>query len=155
MKMFTLSDLDKFVWAFFVVLPIVNLVHAAGHQLFVWIFGLKGDLTIGRGKRLFSIGCMHIHVLYFVDAACHYKGIEKKKRWQQTLIHGGGVLFNLLSILVVNSLIIQDVLPKSSFFYQFVYFSFYFIFFAVLPFNYGEDSPNDGKSILLIWKQKK
>lgn len=153
MTMFSLSDLDKFAWAFFVILPIVSFIHAVGHHFFVWLFGGKGDLIVGKGKEIFCIGPIHIRLFYFIDAACHYKGIEKKKRWQRILIHGGGSLFNLLTVLVINFLIIQDILPRSSFFYQFAYFSFYYIFFALLPFDYGENAPSDGQAILLAWKK--
>lgn len=153
--MFSLSDFDKFAWAFFVVLPIVSMIHAAGHQFFVCLFGEKGDLIIGKGKELFCVGSIHVRLFYFVDASCLYKGMEKKKRWQQIVIHGGGVLFNLLTILVVNFLITQGILPKNSFFYQFVYFSLYHIFFSLLPIDYGENAPSDGKAILVAWKRKK
>lgn len=155
MRMFSLSDLDTFAWAFFVILPIVSLIHATGHHFFVWLFGGKGDLIVGKGNEIFGIGPIHIHLFYFIDATCYYKGIEEKKRWQQILIHGGGSLFNLLSVLVINLLIMQEVLPRSSFFYQFAYFSLYYIFFALLPFDYGENAPSDGKAILMAWKQKK
>ena len=152
--MFSWDDLDTFAMAFFVLLPIVATIHVVGHKFFIWLFGGKGDLTIGRGKELFQIGSVHFHILYFIDSACTYHGVKENKRWKEIFIHAGGILFNGISIVVINFLIIQEVLPKSQVFYQFVYFSVYFIFFAILPCDYGKDNPSDGKAIFLAWKQK-
>ena len=153
--MFSWDDLDTFVLAFFVVFPIVAIIHAAGHKFFIWLFGGEGDLTIGKGKALFQIGSIHFHILYFVDSACNYYGVDRNKRWKQIFIHSGGILFNGISVAVINYLIIQEILPKSQLAYQFVYFSIYYIFFAILPIDYTKDNPSDGKAIFLAWKQKK
>ncbi|KAB7670737.1 hypothetical protein [Bacillus sp. B1-b2] len=150
--MFSWDDLDTFAIAFFVLLPIVAFIHVVGHKFFIWIFGEQGDLIIGRGVKLFQLGSIHFHVLYFIDSACNLQGMEKEKTWKQIVIYAGGILFNLIAIVVVNFLIIQGILPKSHIFYQFVYFSVYYIFFAIIPCDYGENNPSDGKSIYLAWK---
>lgn len=147
--MFTLNDLATFVWAFFIVLPLTSFIHAAGHAFFIWVFGGKLQLTFGRGKPLAKIGIIDIRRFYFVDAACHYDRISRDKRWKHALIYGGGILFNMLSIIIVNSLIYAEILPMHQFFYQFGYFSLYFIFFALIPIDYGENNPSDGKAIYL------
>jgi len=150
--MFSWNDLDKFFWTFFITFPIVAVIHAAGHAFFVFLFGGKGDLVIGRGKRLFSIGHIHFHFLYFLDSVCVYEAIDNDKRWKHALIYAGGLIFNIVTILVINYLVYKGVLPKDIFFYQMVYFSFYYLFFAILPVDYGKDNPSDGKAIYLVLK---
>ncbi|OCA83183.1 hypothetical protein A8F94_18885 [Bacillus sp. FJAT-27225] len=147
--MFSWDDLHTFAWAFFVVLPIVAFIHAFGHVFFVYLFGGKADLTVGRGRKIFTLGRMHFFLLYFIDAACAYTEIKNGKRWKHALIYAGGVIFNGLTILIVNLLIIEGILPTHQFFYQLGYFSLYYIFFALLPVNFGEDNPSDGIAIYL------
>ncbi|RHW41171.1 hypothetical protein D1B31_09555 [Neobacillus notoginsengisoli] len=153
--MFSWNDLVTFCWAFFIVLPLTSFVHATGHTFFVVLFGGKPVMTMGRGRKLFSLGTFHVHSLYFIDASCQYDKIKKEARWKYALIYAGGVIFNALSILVVNSLIHMGIWPKHLFFYQFVYFSVYFIFFALLPIEYGKDNPSDGKALYTLLKSGK
>lgn len=153
--MFSWDDMITFFGALFIVLPLTSFIHAAGHTFFAVLFGGKPKLAMGRGKKLFSIGSFHVHSLYFVDASCHYDKIKNDSRWKYALIYGGGVIFNALSILIVNSLIHLGIWPKHLFFYQFVYFSVYFIFFSLLPIEYGEDHPSDGKALYTLLKKGK
>ena len=153
--MFSWDDMVTFCWAFFIVLPLTSFVHAAGHTFFIVLFGGKPVLTMGRGKKLFSLGTFHFHSLYFIDASCQYSEIKNKTRWKYALIYAGGVIFNALSILIVNSLIHLGIWPKHIFFYQFAYFSVYFIFFALLPIDFGKDNPSDGKALYTVLKKGK
>ncbi|HZG70630.1 MAG TPA: hypothetical protein VEY51_03755 [Chondromyces sp.] len=153
--MFTLEDMITFAWAFFIVLPLTALIHAAGHAFFIWIFGGKTNLILGRGRKIFSIGILDIRTLYFIDSACYYEKIKKEKRWKHGLIYAGGIIFNALSIFLVNTFIYMDIFPKHLFFYQFVYFSIYYIFYAVLPIDYGKNNPSDGKAIYEVLRYGK
>ncbi|WP_059171035.1 hypothetical protein [Bacillus sp. FJAT-27445] len=150
--MFSWNDMITFFWAFFIVLPLTSFVHAVGHTFFLVLFGGKPVLTMGRGRKLFSVGTFHVHSMYFIDASCQYTEIKDDSRWKYALIYGGGIIFNVISILLVNSLIHLGIWPKHLFFYQFVYFSVYFIFFASLPIDYGKDNPSDGKAIYTVLK---
>lgn len=154
-SVFSWDDMVTFCWAFFIVLPLTSFVHAAGHTFFIVLFGGKPVLTMGRGKKLFSLGTFHFHSLYFIDASCQYSEIKNKTRWKYALIYAGGVIFNALSILIVNSLIHLGIWPKHIFFYQFAYFSVYFIFFALLPIDFGKDNPSDGKALYTVLKKGK
>ncbi|WP_231505557.1 hypothetical protein [Bacillus sp. EB01] len=149
MVLFSWDDLQTFTWAFFVVMPIVAFIHAFGHVFFIFLFGGKADLNVGRGRKILSLGRMHFFILYFIDAACQYTDIKREKRWKHALIYGGGIIFNGLTIFIVNTLITQGIWPESQFFYQLVYFSLYYIFFSLLPVDYGKDNPSDGRAIYL------
>ncbi|RJS58844.1 hypothetical protein [Bacillus sp. PK3_68] len=145
--MFTFHDMITFAWAFFITLPLTLIIHTGGHVFFAWLFGSSAKLTVGRGKVIFSLKRVEVRKFYFVDAACYYGKLKKEKRWKHALIYAGGPLFNALSIIPINGLIHLGYLPKHLFFYQFVYFSLYLIFFSVIPIDYGEENPSDGKAI--------
>ncbi|MCI3987191.1 hypothetical protein MMJ63_20645, partial [Bacillus vallismortis] len=66
------------------------------------------------------------------------------------LVYAGGSLFILRSIFAVNLLIIHSVLKPNVFFYQFVYFSTYYVFFALLPVRYSEKMSSDGLAIYKV-----
>ena len=139
--------MGTFVWAFFITLPLTLLIHTGGHAFFAFLFGGKPTLTIGRGGRLVKMKRLEIRKLYFIDAACYYEKIRQDRRWKHALIYAGGSIFNILSILIINGLIHTGVLHTHLFFYQFVYFSIYLVFFAIIPIEYGENNPSDGKAI--------
>ncbi|HEY4551976.1 MAG TPA: hypothetical protein VIG80_02165 [Bacillaceae bacterium] len=153
--MFTLKDMGTFLWAMFLTLPLVALIHSAGHLFFAKLFGGKIRLILGRGKPLVHWPAFEIRLLYFVDSRCHYGKLRVDNRLTHCLVHAGGILFNVMSILAVNIAIYAGYLPKHLFFYQFVYFSVYYIFFALMPIQYGEGHYSDGLSILYIIKRKK
>lgn len=145
--MFTLEDMGTFSWAFFVTLPLTMLIHALGHSFFAYLFGGKVTVTIGRGGKLLRLSGVEVRKFYFVDSACSYGDLRRDRRWKHALIYAGGPLFNVISIFVVNGLIHAGVWEPKLFFYQFVYFSVYFVFFSIIPIDYGENNPSDGKAI--------
>lgn len=150
LELFTLKDMTTFIFAFFVTLPIVALIHALGHLFFAKIFGGKIKLYLGKGKPLFRLGILEIRLLYFFDSECHYQQLKINNKLSHFLVHAGGIIFNLIAIFLVNSAIYAGFLFKHIFFYQFVYFSVYYIFFALLPIKYGKNHYSDGMSILTI-----
>ncbi|MEK3886238.1 hypothetical protein [Bacillus sp. FSL K6-3431] len=148
--MFTFNDTITFVFAFFITLPIVALIHSLGHLFFASIFGGQIKLVLGRGKRIFSRGIFELRLLYFFDSKCHYRKLKINNKLSHCLVHAGGIIFNILAIVLVNTSIFIGLIPKHIFFYQFVYFSVYYIFFALLPIQYGENHYSDGKAIISI-----
>ena len=152
--MFGFNDLWKFFFSFFLVLPIVTLVHQLGHMFFARLFGGRVNVHIGTGKVLTKIGPLHIRRLYFYDGWCEYVTIAKKKiRWQLILVYLGGSIFNLASILIVNGWVLMNGMEEGIFVYQFVYFSFYFLFFSLFPVWRGDD-PSDGMAVWNLLRKK-
>ncbi|WP_096439579.1 M50 family metallopeptidase [Alteribacter populi] len=145
--MFGWSDIPTFIWALFVILPIVSLIHELGHFLFTRLFGGKLDFSLGRGKIIFKLGEFEIRRVYFLDSWCQIKELKVNNRWSHAIVYLGGPLFNIGSVVIINSSIHAGVLPAHILFYQFVYFSLYFAFFSLLPVEYGEGQPSDGKAI--------
>ncbi|MFC0272907.1 hypothetical protein ACFFIX_15875 [Metabacillus herbersteinensis] len=153
--MFGFDDFLKFIQAFFIIFPAVTLLHVLGHIFFAKIFGGKEiKVVIGCGKRLFSIGFVEIRKYYFWYGGCEYNHLTFDNRLSHSLIFLGGSLFNLVSIFIVNQLIWQQILEPSIFWHQFIYFSFYFIFFALLPMEYENGSPSDGKALYRLIRNK-
>ncbi|TMW70632.1 hypothetical protein [Alteribacter natronophilus] len=145
--MFGWSDIPSAIWAFFIILPLVALIHELGHYAFTRLFGGKIAFTLGRGKLLFKMGGFELRRVYFLDSFCQIKELKVSNRLSHALVYLGGPLFNLLTIIIVNSLIHAGFLPPHMVFYQFAYFSLYFMFFALLPVEYGEGHPSDGKAL--------
>ncbi|WP_339230224.1 hypothetical protein NSQ77_08160 [Oceanobacillus sp. FSL K6-2867] len=151
--MFEWKDLITAFWAFFVLLPIVALIHQLGHYLMALLFGGRSEIILGRGKLLFKIGTITVNRYYFLDSYCHYESLRKNTRLTHLLVHGGGVLLNLISILLVNLFIIIGWLPETQFFYQFGYFTIYYMFFSLFPVQYSEKHASDGKQIINILRK--
>jgi hypothetical protein len=149
-SMFGFDDMVKFLWSFLIVLPLVSIIHVAGHSFMAFIFGGKGSLDIGMGKKLFRIGPIQVRTIYFMDSFCRYGELKIDNRFTHALVYAGGCLFNLITIFAVNLLIIHSVLKPNVFFYQFVYFSTYYVFFALLPVRYSENKSSDGLALYKV-----
>lgn len=153
--MFTLGDIPMFFISFFFILPIVTLVHEAGHVWVARLFGGKIKFCIGTGETLFNIGSLEVKKKYFMEGWCQYEDLTYNKTWAHVSIYLAGSVFNVIVILIINYLILIDVLPKALFFNQFAYFSFYFIFFSLIPFKNNEGKPSDGMAIYEVIKYGK
>ncbi|MCM3717604.1 hypothetical protein [Fictibacillus phosphorivorans] len=150
--MFGFEDLWKFFFSFFLVLPIVTFIHEAGHLFFGKVTGGHVRIHIGSGNRLFTIGPCHIRKLYFWDGWCEYENLSNHTRRHLVAVYLGGPLFTILSMLVVNGLIHLEIIKAGVFTYQFVYFSFYFVFFSLIPITHN-GHPTDGKAAWDVIKQ--
>ncbi|GGB41083.1 site-2 protease family protein [Fictibacillus barbaricus] len=151
--MFGFEDVWKFFFSFFLVLPIVTFIHEAGHLFFGKITGGKVRIHIGSGNRLLKIGPCNIRALYFWDGWCEYENLKNHTRRHLVAVYLGGPLFTILSMLIVNMLIYMEVFKAGIFTYQFVYFSFYFVFFSLIPIEHN-GYPTDGKAAWDVIKRK-
>ncbi|MRX73105.1 hypothetical protein GJU40_13230 [Bacillus lacus] len=150
--MFGLSDMPSFFVALLIVLPLVALVHQLGHIFFAWLFGGKVSFILGRGRTLLKIGFLEIKTVYFIDSFCHYEDLAVDNKLTHSLVYAGGVIFNIVSVFILNSIILAGYLDPKMYFYQYAYFSVYYAFFAVLPIQYGENHPSDGKALYDVIK---
>ncbi|WZL88886.1 site-2 protease family protein [Salinimicrobium sp. 3283s] len=153
--MFGISDIPKFLLAFFLVLPLISILHEAGHVFFAWLMGAKNiRIVVGSGKPVFNHGILEIRQYYFWYGFCTFENIERKEKLANILIFSGGALFNLLSTIAVILLVENDVLSAGMLTYQFTYFSMYYVFFALLPMLYPGGNFSDGKVILELLKNR-
>ncbi|MGG3571740.1 hypothetical protein ABES25_17390 [Bacillus gobiensis] len=150
--MFELKDMITFLWSFFLILPIVSLIHVAGHSFFAFIFGGKASMEIGLGNLLVKIGPIKVKSMYFIDSLCQYNSLKLDNRLTNALVYAGGAIFNLGTIFLINNLIINNILEPHLFFYQFSYFSAYYTFFALIPVQYSKDNLSDGMAIFKVLK---
>ncbi|MFC4076368.1 hypothetical protein [Salinithrix halophila] len=152
--MFDWTDLGTFFLAFFVVLPLVTLIHGLGHLFFAWLFGAKNArIIVGCGSVLGRLGMVEIRKIYFWYGTCDFEDLPTPRRHKALWIYLGGALFNLLSIVLLNTLIWTGILGTHNAFYQFAYFSFYYAFFALVPIEYPDGEPSDGQAVL-DWYRK-
>jgi hypothetical protein len=153
--MFGISDIPKFLLAFFLVLPLISILHESGHVFFAWLMGAKKiRVTVGSGKPVFNRGILEIRQFYFWYGYCTFENIKRKEKFANLLIFAGGAFFNLLSTIIMILLVENKVLEDGMLTYQFTYFSMYYLFFALLPMIYPGGSYSDGKIILELLKGK-
>ncbi len=153
--MFGISDIPKFLLAFFLVLPLISILHEAGHVFFAWLMGAKKiRVVVGSGKPVYNLGIIEIRQFYFWYGFCTFENIERKEKLANILIFSGGALFNFLSTIGVILLVENEVMKEGMLTYQFTYFSMYYIFFALLPMIYPGGNYSDGKMILELLKDK-
>jgi len=153
--MFGISDIPKFLLAFFLVLPVISILHEAGHVFFAWLMGAKNiRVVVGSGKPVLNKGILEIRQYYFWYGFCTFENIERKEKVANILIFLGGALFNLLSTIAVILLVENKVLQSGMITYQFTYFSMYYVFFALLPMLYPGGNYSDGKMILELIKNR-
>lgn len=153
--MFGISDIPKFLLAFFLVLPLISILHEAGHVFFAWLMGAKNiRVVVGSGKPVLKKGIVEIRQYYFWYGFCTFENIKRKEKVANILIFSGGALFNLLSTIAVILLVENKILESGMITYQFTYFSMYYVFFALLPMLYPGGNYSDGKMILELLKNK-
>ena len=147
--MFGVSDIPKFVLAFFLLLPVISILHEGGHVFFAWLMGGKKiKVTVGSGKPLFQLGIVEVRKYYFWYGVCTFENIKRDKKLANILIFFGGSFFNLLGTIAVIYLVKNGYLEEGLVTYQFTYFSLYYIFFALFPMPYPDGNYSDGKIIL-------
>lgn len=154
--MFGISDLPKFFLAFFLVMPLISILHEGGHVFFAWLMGGKNiKVSVGTGKPIFNWGMIEVRKYYFWYGLCTFENLRVNSRWSNILVFGGGSLFNLIGVLAVMILVEQQLIDTNMFTYQFTYFSLYYIFFALFPMPYPDGNYSDGKIILDLLRNKK
>ncbi|TLS38953.1 hypothetical protein [Pseudalkalibacillus caeni] len=148
-------DFVRFVQAFFVIFPLVTFIHLLGHYTYIRFYGgKKAKIVLGCGKPILTIGPIEVRLFYFWFGGCEYSELANETVKSKVWIYTGGFLFNLMSISVIYVFIYSSIIPANGFLYQFVYFSFYVLFFAVLPMDFPDGSPSDGKAIIQLLRKK-
>jgi hypothetical protein len=146
--LFGFTEIWKFFFSFFLVLPGVTFLHEFGHYFFARIFGGKVRVHVGTGNVLMKIGPLRIRKLYFYDGWCEYVSLKEDAKYSKVLVYLGGSLFNLAAILLLNFFIFKGIFEANLFFYQFTYFSFYYVFFSLMPMEQSSGCPSDGLAAL-------
>jgi hypothetical protein len=111
-------------------------------------------LVLGCGAKLFTFRFIEFRICYFWYGGCEFSKINVTNRLHHLLIYFGGSFFNIISIIIIHMFIKLNIINASSITYQFIYFSIYTIFFALLPMDYPDGSPTDGKAIYRILRKR-
>lgn len=153
--MFGIQDIPKFILAFFILLPVISIIHEAGHVFFAWLMGGKNiKIVVGTGKPIFRWWIVEVRQFYFWYGFCTFDNITRQKRLANILIFSGGALFNLLAAIGIILLVESGMLQEGLVTYQFTYFSLYYIFFALVPIPYPDGTFSDGRIILDLIRGK-
>jgi hypothetical protein len=148
--MFGISDFLGFLLALLILSPFVAFIHELGHAFFAWVFGGEFKFSLGRGKKVFHIGPFSLHRMYFLDAFCYYSKLKWNNRLTHLLVHAGGIIFNLGSVLMLNLLIHLGYIEPHDLFVRYSYFSVWLATFSLIPVDYGNGNYSDGLSIYRI-----
>ena len=94
-----------FLGGILIGLPSRLLIHEVGHAFFVKIFGGQIEkIKMGEGKKICSIGLIDIHGWYFVRGSIAFNNIKIKTKISNVLILLGGLIFNFITLELVNYL---------------------------------------------------
>ncbi|MAG89098.1 site-2 protease family protein [Zunongwangia profunda] len=146
-------DLLKLCLAFFVIMPAISVFHEFGHVIAAKILGAKNiKIIIGSGKIIFNSKYIELRKYYFYYGYCYFENIDDKSKWRNLFIYSGGAIGNIMIALSLMYAIKNEMLTSSIFTYQFLYFSLYYIFFALFPMSYPDGNYSDGKIIYHLIK---
>lgn len=146
------SLIELFV-GIFVFLPIITLIHESGHLFFNRLFGGRPNkVVLGAGKKLFSIGILEVKRYFFMLGYCTHSDTECKALRIVEL--AGGVLFQLLTCLLINMLVDLRIIKHSSWYDVFISLTLYIALSAMIPIKY-HNIDSDGMQIYKVLRYGK
>lgn len=147
--MFGLSDLLSLIISAFIILPVVVFLRESGYLVVSWLFGVvKPRLTIGSGPRLIKIGMIDIRKYYHLYSWFSYDDLKRKSKFAYISIYSGPILVNLFVALLINFLIANGWAAEyKTFWDRFVFYSFYYLLFDIVPMITINGKPNNGMII--------
>lgn len=147
--MFGFSELKSLIISAFIILPVVLFLRETGYLITSWVFGVQNPrLTIGSGPRIFKLGMLDIRKHYHLYSWFSYDSLKRKSKIAYTLIYAGPILINIFFALTINALLANGMLQDfRTFWERFVFYSFYYILFDVIPMITVNGKPNNGMII--------
>ncbi|MBM7646206.1 membrane-associated protease RseP (regulator of RpoE activity) [Scopulibacillus daqui] len=143
--------IDNFI-IILLLLPLTSLIHELGHAFFGKMFGGKVvEISLGYGPSLFKLGIFNINKFYFFWGYCRVI-LPDNNRISKFLFHIGGVLFNFLFLFFLYVLrVVFNV--HSDYIGNLNIINFVMIMTCLIPINYFDNTPSDGKRLLEIIKK--
>ncbi|WP_432355588.1 site-2 protease family protein [Sporosarcina sp. A2] len=149
-----------YVVALFIFQPLNVFIHENGHAFFVKVFGgVVFKIEIGIGEPLFNIGFIQVNKQFFMFGICkcEYNPTDPtsiNERVKLSLIALGGVIFNLITILI---LIAVKMYSAHHHFLDGYFFSFtgILVLSALIPVTYFTGYKSDGLVLINIWKKER
>ncbi|ALC88027.1 hypothetical protein AM499_00175 [Bacillus sp. FJAT-22090] len=155
--MFGFSDLLSLIISAFIILPVVVFLRETGYLIVSKIFGVQNPrLTIGSGPRIFKIGIFDVRKYYHLYSWYSYDSIKRKSKPAYICIYAGPILINLLVALIINALLANGYLQEyQTFLERFIFYTFYFVLFDIVPMKTINGMPNNGMIIYEICRYGK
>lgn len=154
--MFGLLDILYIVIAIFIILPLVSIIHEFGHLFFAYLFKAQNQvLDIGCGKPILQVGRLRFRQYYFFYSWCQFERLQHNTKFNYILVYAGPMLFNIVAAIVINAFMYYGVLEAQRFWKMFVYYSFYFVLFDIIPMRYPDGQPSNGLVVMEMLKYGK
>jgi len=147
--MFGFSDLLSLIISAFIILPIVVFLRETGYLIVSEIFGVKNPrLTIGSGPRIFKFWIFDIRKYYHLFSWFSYDALKRESKLAYICVYAGPILMNLSVALLLNALLANGLLEEyKTFWDRFVFYSFYYVLFDIIPMRTVNGMPNNGMII--------
>lgn len=151
--MFSPTDWFRLLMAALFILPIVTIIRESGYYLAATL--LKGEnkhLIIGSGPTLFKVSTVEVRRYFFMYSWMEYDELKPGNRFWHGLIYAAPILTTGTVAILVNSLVLNEVLPANIFWTTFIFYCFYYVLFDVIPVYLPDGQPTNGRAIFdLIW----
>ncbi|ANU18007.1 hypothetical protein BBI11_13595 [Planococcus maritimus] len=137
------------------IFPFIALIHEAGHAFFLKLSG--GELvefSIGNGEVLWKYKLFYLRVAYFAGGHVVAKDIEALGKFQRSLFYLGGVLFNLVSAVILDLATGFELGVFRNYLDSFIFVSYLTVAINLLPMTtlIGD---SDGKKLVNLYREQK
>ena len=144
--MFGLSDLISLVISAFIILPIVIFLRECGYLIVSKLFGAENPrLTLGSGPRVFKLGIFDVRKYYHLYSWFSYDSLKRTSNFAYIAIYASPILMNVGVALTINALLANGYFQEYARFWdRFIFYSFYYVLFDVVPMKTVNGKPNNG-----------
>ncbi len=144
--MFGLADLLSLIISAFIILPVVVFLRESGYLLISLILGVKNPrMTIGSGDRIFKIGMFDVRKYYHLYSWFSYDSLKREGKFAYILLYASPILINVVVAFTLNAMIANGLFEDNATFWnRFVFYSFYYVLFDVIPMKTANGMPNNG-----------
>ncbi|ALS78769.1 site-2 protease family protein [Planococcus kocurii] len=135
------------------IFPFVAFIHETGHAFFLKLFGGKiNEFSIGNGKILWKKNNFNIRNAYFAGGRVVPNTINWMSTTQKSFFFLGGVLFNLISALVLDVTTGYELGVFRHYLDSFIFVSYLNVFINLVPLTtiFGD---TDGKKLVELYKR--
>lgn len=135
------------------IFPFVALIHETGHAFFLTLFGGKiNEFSIGNGKVLWKKNKFNIRNAYFAGGRVVPNNIELMNTPQKSFFFLGGVIFNLISALILDMITGYEFGVFRHYLDSFIFVSYLNVFINLIPLTtiVGD---TDGKKLVELHKK--
>ena len=140
-----------FIIALF-IFPFIALIHESGHAFFLKLFGGKiNEFTIGMGDIAWKKNRFVLRKAYFAGGWIIPGNLEVLSKYQKIVYFSGGVIFNLLSALVLDLLTGYEFGTFRNYMDSFIFVSCLNVLINLIPFV-SINGLSDGKQIMGVLK---